>query len=137
MLTKALSAEARDRWSADYCKVKAKVEEAVLPFRDYPHHTETIAAMFALAAEIDRAVSDLNGRAPDGENRRLRGVELTARGMESGFTETTRTSPPPLNCEIGITWPARFGHSSVLTRSPSWQQASPCHTPVAHGPIRK
>ncbi len=51
-------------------------------FRDYPHHAEAIAHMFALAEQVDKEVSCINGTAPDGEHRRLQPVELEARGLE-------------------------------------------------------
>ncbi len=111
MLTTALAAEAGDRWSADYRKVKAKLDEAVLLFRDYLGHAETIAAMFGLAVEVDREVSRINGSAPDNEHKRLQSVELTARGM-SAFTRenpslAANTVLPRWDNSARNLWPAR------------------------------
>jgi hypothetical protein len=82
-LSESLTAEAKDRWWSDYKKVKEKLDEAVTAFNEYQQHAEAIAQMFVLAAQVDKAVSDLNGRAPNGIDRRLRSVELTARGLGS------------------------------------------------------
>lgn len=108
-LSIALAAEARDRWSADYRKVKAKVEEAALLFKDFQYHAETITAMFGLASAVDKEVSRINGSAPDNEHRRLLPVELTARGM-TGFTRdnpslASTTSLPEWSYSARTMWP--------------------------------
>jgi hypothetical protein len=41
-----------------------------------------LADLFQRAAECDRECSRINGLAPDGDHRRLLGVELTARGLD-------------------------------------------------------
>jgi hypothetical protein len=110
-LSTALAAETNDRWSADYRKVEQKLNAAVTAFEGFSQHAEAIAQMFALAEQVDRAVSDLNGRAPDNEHRRLRSVELTARGM-SGFTRdnpslASTTALPDWDHSARTVWPPR------------------------------
>jgi hypothetical protein len=111
MLSAALATEQRDRWWSNYKKVKAQLDEAVLLFHDYREHAQAIVDMFSLAAEVDREVSRINGSAPDGEHRRLRSVELTARTM-TGFTRdnpalASTTALPDWNHSARNLWPAR------------------------------
>jgi hypothetical protein len=84
-LSAALAEESKERWLADYRRVRQQLEEAVTLFSDYQQHAEAIVHIFAVAAEVDKEVSRINGNAPDGEHRRLRSVELEARNLE-GFT---------------------------------------------------
>jgi hypothetical protein len=81
-LADAIASEARERWSADYRRVRQKLDEAVKMFGDYRQHAEAIAQVFALAEQVDKEISRINGTAPDGEHRRLRSVELEARNLE-------------------------------------------------------
>jgi hypothetical protein len=81
-LADAIASEARERWSADYRRVRQKRDEAVTLFKTYSEHAEAIARVFALAEQVDREVSRINGSAPDGIHDRLRSVELEARNLE-------------------------------------------------------
>jgi hypothetical protein len=111
MLTAALAAEARDRWWSSYKKVKAQLDEAVELFKQVPQHAQAIVEAFSLAIELDKTISHLNVTAPDGIDRRLRSVELTARGM----TALSRDNPslaantvlPDWNHSTRTVWPAR------------------------------
>jgi hypothetical protein len=49
----------------------------------YPAAVAQLADLFHRAAECDREISQLNQSAPSGDRRRIRGVELTARGVEA------------------------------------------------------
>jgi hypothetical protein len=81
-LSAALYAERCERWYADCERVQARVEEAVAAFRAYPEHAQAIADMFALAENIDKEISRINGSAPEGVHTRLKPVELQARGLD-------------------------------------------------------
>jgi hypothetical protein len=77
-------------------------------FKTYQRHAEAIAEMFAVAEQVDREVSRINGNAPDGEHRRLRSVELEARNLDR-FTrdrpEIAKTVQLP-DFELGrMLWP--------------------------------
>jgi hypothetical protein len=84
-LSTALQSEAHERWLADFSRVRRQLDEAVTLFKDYEQHAEAIQNLFAMAGEVDKEISRVNGNAPDGEHRRLRAVELEARDLE-GFT---------------------------------------------------
>jgi hypothetical protein len=88
-LAGALREEAKEKWLADYHRVRQQRDQAVTLFRAYQQHVEAIAQMFALAEVVDKEVSRINVNAPDGEHRRLRSVELEARNM----TAFTRDNP--------------------------------------------
>jgi hypothetical protein len=81
-LAGALRSEEHERWLSDFSRVRQQRDDAVSLFRDYQQHAEAIAHMFALAEQVDKEVSRINGSAPDGEHRRLRSVELEARNLE-------------------------------------------------------
>jgi hypothetical protein len=111
MLSAALAAEAKDRWWSTYKKVKAQLDEAVLLFHDYREHADAIVQMFSLAAELDKTISHLNEIAPDGIDRRLRSVELTARGMGSFSRDqpslAAQTVLPRWDASARTLWPSR------------------------------
>jgi hypothetical protein len=88
-LTSALTMEARERWLSDYRRVSQMRDEAVTQFLEYRQHAQAIAQMFALAEQVDREVSRINGNAPDNVHQRLSSVELTARNM----TQFSRDNP--------------------------------------------
>jgi hypothetical protein len=85
-LSAALAEEARERWLSDYRRVKEQLDEAAALFETYSEHAQAIVQMFALAEQVDREVSRVNGTAPDGVRHRLLPVELTARNM-TAFTQ--------------------------------------------------
>ncbi len=81
-----LAAEAHARWEADYESVNAQVQQAAHKWTKY----RKLAAQMVETVDteaIDAEVSRVNGSAPDGEHRRLRGVELTARGLDAFSVE--------------------------------------------------
>jgi hypothetical protein len=136
-LSTTLMAESHERWLADYRRVGQKLDEAVTLFGYYQQHAEAIVHMFAVAAEVDREVSRINGNAPDGEHRRLRSVELTARTM----TQFTRDNPSlsqtvqlrDWNCSGKSLWPltssgslaAAFADAMTVPYSPGAAWSDP------------
>jgi hypothetical protein len=77
------AAEYLARWEPDYEQVKAARDALAAEMREvYPEAVARLADLFQRMAECDRQCSRVNGSAPDGERRRLLGVELTARGVE-------------------------------------------------------
>jgi adenylate kinase family enzyme len=87
-LTVALAAEAKERWWADYQRAKAKRDEAADMFAEYPELAARLVEIFRTAQAVDKEVSRLNGVAPVGEHRRLKPVELEARGLENYSRDT-------------------------------------------------
>jgi hypothetical protein len=71
-LTEALAAEAKERWWADYKRVKVQL-------------AARLVEIFRMAQAVDQEVGRIAATAPDGEHRRLKPVELEARGLD-GFT---------------------------------------------------
>jgi hypothetical protein len=70
-------------WEADYERVKAVRDQLAAEMREvYPAAVARLVDLFQRMAECDRECSRIAGSAPYGEQRRLRGVELTARGVE-------------------------------------------------------
>lgn len=84
------AAEKAARWEADYAAIEAKRDALANELAEmYPNLTAQLCDMFQRAKAIDQECSRINGEAPAGEHRRLLGVELTARGLES----FTRSNP--------------------------------------------
>jgi hypothetical protein len=81
-LSAALVEEAKERWLADYKRVRQQLDNAATLFGSYIEHAEAIVRLFAVAAEVDKEVSRINGSAPDGVHLRLRSVELEARNLD-------------------------------------------------------
>jgi hypothetical protein len=80
------SQEYAAQWRADYDEaaiVRDKLAEKLVEL--YAPFVERIADLMTRIAEADKQVSRVNGSAPSGERRRLRKVELEARGLD-GFT---------------------------------------------------
>jgi hypothetical protein len=72
------------QWEPDYETVKAVRDQLAVEMRKvYPDAVAQLADLFQRMAECDRECSRINGSAPSGDRRRLRGVELTARGVEA------------------------------------------------------
>jgi hypothetical protein len=83
-----LLVEANDReyvegWTAQYDRVAVLRDEAAERFARYPVLVGELVEIFRRAEEVDQEVSGVNRSAPSGELRRLRCVELTARGLEA------------------------------------------------------
>ncbi len=73
-LRRALQADYADKWSADFKRGEALLAATVTDFKRIPLFGEIIA-IFSQATAIDKEVSGINSRAPDGERRRLQSVE--------------------------------------------------------------
>jgi hypothetical protein len=70
-------------WTADYAAVKAKRDAAAEQLRErYPTIVAELVALMADIAATDKEVDRINVAAPYGDYPRLRGVELTARGLD-------------------------------------------------------
>jgi hypothetical protein len=71
------------RWEPEYERVKALRDALAAEMREvYPAAVLNLADLFNRMEAIDRESSRINGSAPPGERRRLRKVELSARGVE-------------------------------------------------------
>jgi hypothetical protein len=82
-LAAAIGAEVAERWDARYRRVNALVEDAAEKFRRYPALAAELVELMNLATALDREAGAVNGSAAPGEYRRVRGVELTARQIDS------------------------------------------------------
>ena len=79
------------RWASEYERLEAKRDELARQYAEYPKLVARLVDLFESAKAVDEKVSRINGSAPPGEHRRLLGVELTARGLQS-FS----TADPPI-----------------------------------------
>ena len=89
-LQEAHAHERSARWDTECGRV---ISCGVCLLRSCPQRTrrsERLVDLFARIAEFDKEVDRLNGSAPAGESRRLRGVELTARDLN----DITNLNPP-------------------------------------------
>jgi hypothetical protein len=66
-----------------YQRVAAKAEAAAKRFAGYPVLLAELLDLIQLAAQVDREASAVNIRAAPGEHRRVRAVELLARGLKA------------------------------------------------------
>ncbi len=83
-ITEMEEAEYAARWEVDFETVKAERDAAAKEMCEhYPKVVAELIDLFRRILTIDEECSRVNGTAPDGEFRRLRGVELAARGLES------------------------------------------------------
>jgi hypothetical protein len=71
------------QWNEEYTRVEAKPDASARKFAEYQKLMAQLVEMFRDAEAVDAEVSRVKGSAPDGEHRRLLGVELTARNLES------------------------------------------------------
>ncbi len=70
-------------WTADYAAVKVRRDAAAEQLRErYPTIVAELVALMADIAATDKEVDRINVAAPYGDYPRLRGVELTARGLD-------------------------------------------------------
>jgi hypothetical protein len=81
-LSEAQAAEARERWQVEFDRVKRRRDEAAVTFRRYRELSQEILNVFALAAEVDHEIDQVNGSAPQSVHQRLRHVENEARDVE-------------------------------------------------------
>jgi predicted transcriptional regulator len=78
-------------WLADYEQVKVKRDALAQEYgATYPKIVAQLVDLFCRAETIDKEASRINGSAPCGERRRLRQVELVARGLKN----FSRADPP-------------------------------------------
>jgi hypothetical protein len=112
------AAEASTRWEARHDAAKVKRDALAKEFAElYPKLTAQLCDLFHRASAIDRECSHINREAPAGEYRRLRGVELTARGLDSfgicdpsltetmklpGWTQSDRMIWPPPEVPLAV-----------------------------------
>ncbi len=81
-LRAALAQDYADKWSADYQRVEAQRDAAAERFRRYPELVAELVDILHEAEAVDREVARVDIAAPEGEHRRLLGVELTSRGLK-------------------------------------------------------
>jgi hypothetical protein len=82
-LKQVVAAEYAAQWEPEFKRVEARRDALAAEMREiYPRVTEQLVSLFRRMADCDRECSQINGSAPYGDGRRLRGVELTARGVE-------------------------------------------------------
>jgi hypothetical protein len=107
-LAELQAAEYAKAWEKDYERVKAQVEQAARKWTEYPKLVARLIDILDTTA-IDLEISRVNDSAPIGEQRRLRGAELTARNLE----EFNRRRPsiakcvqlPELDRSYKMAWP--------------------------------
>jgi hypothetical protein len=77
------AAEYAAQWEPESKRVEAQRDALAAEMRQvYPAAVAQLVDLFQRAAECDRQSSRINGLAPPGDHRRLRKMELTARGVE-------------------------------------------------------
>jgi hypothetical protein len=70
-------------WKADFERVQAKRDALAAEYAEtYPQAVERLVDLLLRVEACDREVSHINRMAPSGARAHLRGVELTARGIE-------------------------------------------------------
>ena len=75
----------------DFRQVEAKRDELAQEYAaTYPRLAAQFVDLFERIEAVDKEVSRINGSAPSGEHRRLRQVELVARGLDN----FSRADPP-------------------------------------------
>jgi hypothetical protein len=106
-LTEALAAEHHARWHADFQRVERLRDQAAEKFaRQCPELLAGLVGLFRETAEIDGECSRVNAAAPANEPRRLVGVELHARGMDT-FT----ASQPSVSATVRL---PDYAHSDTM-----------------------
>ena len=82
-LKQAREREYAECWLNDYAAVKARRDAVALQLRErYPAIVEELVTLMTSIAATDKEVDRINVAAPYGDYSRLRGVELTARGLD-------------------------------------------------------
>jgi hypothetical protein len=77
------AAEYAARWEPEYKQVEAQRNEFAKDFAStYPKVVSQLIDLLRRTETCDREVGRINGSVPDGDGRRLLGVELTARGLD-------------------------------------------------------
>jgi hypothetical protein len=87
----AQAAEYAASWEADFAQVEGRRNELAQEYAaTYPKVMAQLVDLFTCAEELDKELSRINGTAPPYEHRRLRQVELVARGLDN----FSRADPP-------------------------------------------
>ena len=82
-LKQAREREYAECWLNDYAAVKARRDAVAQQLRErYPQLVEELVTLMTSIAATDKEVDRINVAAPYGDYPRLRGVELTARGLD-------------------------------------------------------
>ena len=82
-LKQAREREYAECWLNDYAALKARRDTVAQQLRErYPQLVEELVTLMASIAATDQEVDRINVAAPYGDYPRLRGVELTARGLD-------------------------------------------------------
>ena len=90
-LSEVKAAEYAARWESDFRQVEARRDELANEYAaTYPRLVAQLVDLFECIEAVDKEVSRINGSAPSGEHRRLRQVELIARGLDN----FNRANPP-------------------------------------------
>jgi len=99
------------RWKADRDHVEKLRDAAAQRFTKYPELVAKLVDLFREAEQVDKDVSRVNAAAPAGPHRHLKGVELTARGLESFSTSdrpiTKLAVLPDYDHSAQTAWPIR------------------------------
>jgi hypothetical protein len=96
-------------WEPEFKRVEAMRDARATEMRKvYSDAVARLVDLFRRAAECDRECSRINGSAPDGEYRRLLGVELTARGVTM-----------PREQRKASVWPRSMRSNNVIVTSAS------------------
>jgi hypothetical protein len=83
-LAQVETSERAARWQEEYEAVKKERDELADEFAErYASLTAELCDLFRCVEVLDQECDRINSEAPNGENRRLLGVELTARNLKS------------------------------------------------------
>jgi len=104
-------AEAHAAWEPQFQDAQTRRDELAMEFAQlYPALATQLVDLFHRIQTCDAEVSRVNGLAPYGEHRRLRGVELHARGLtgfstDSGPSIAEATKLPRFDRTTVMVWP--------------------------------
>ena len=104
----AQAAEYRTQWEPEYLKAEAARDALADELADvYPKCASQLADLFGRVAEFDKQVHAINRAAPFGEDRRLAGVEVTARAglANSGWSIAGELKLPGFDDPKQPLWP--------------------------------
>ena len=94
------------QWEVKSEQTRGQRDQAAAALRNYPALAAKLVGLFQKAAEADKEVSRVNGSAPFGEERRLEGVEATARaGLELRWTIAAELKVPSFEKPNEVLWP--------------------------------
>jgi predicted transcriptional regulator len=109
-LAEVQAAEYAARWEPDFEQIMARRDELADEYAAmYPKLVDQLIDFFHRTEAVDKEVSRINGSAPNGEYRRLLGVELTARDLERFTTAnpsiTEQLRLPAFDRSAELAWP--------------------------------